>query len=53
MRKAAEIFRRAFPDWRSDLRQLIAEGDPVAENFTAHGARTDRARAARSYANQR
>jgi len=37
MRKAGEIFRRAFPDWRSDPQQLIAEGDLVAENFTAHG----------------
>jgi SnoaL-like polyketide cyclase len=24
MRKAAEIFRRAFPDWRSGVQQLIA-----------------------------
>ena len=37
MRRAGEIFRRAFPDWRSDLQQLIAEGDLVAENFRAHG----------------
>ncbi len=37
MRKAGEIFRHAFPDWRSDVQQLIAEGDLVAENFIAHG----------------
>ena len=37
MRMAAEMFRRAFPDWRSDLQQLIAENDVVAENFVAHG----------------
>jgi predicted ester cyclase len=37
MRQAGAIFRRAFPDWRSDLQQLIAEGDLVAENFRAHG----------------
>ncbi len=37
MRKAGEIFRGAFPDWRSDVQQLIAEGDLVAENFVAHG----------------
>jgi predicted ester cyclase len=37
MRQAGAIFRRAFPDWRSDLQQLIAEDDLVAENFTAHG----------------
>ena len=37
MCKAGEIFRRAFPDWRSDVQQLIAEGDLVAENFIAHG----------------
>jgi predicted ester cyclase len=37
MRTAAEMFRKAFPDWRSDLRHLIAEDDLVAEHFTAHG----------------
>jgi predicted ester cyclase len=37
MRQTADVFRRAFPDWRSDVQQLIAEGDLVAENFTAHG----------------
>jgi hypothetical protein len=28
---ASEMFRRAFPDWRSDGQQLIAEGDLVVE----------------------
>jgi predicted ester cyclase len=37
MRKAAEIFRHGFPDWRSDVQQMIAEGDLVAEHFVAHG----------------
>jgi len=37
MRQAAEIFRSAFPDWRSDQQHLIAEGDLVAEHFVAHG----------------
>jgi predicted ester cyclase len=37
MRRAGEIFRRAFPDWRSDVQQLIAEDDLVVENFIAHG----------------
>jgi predicted ester cyclase len=37
MRKASEMFRTAFPAWRSDMQQLIAEGDLVAESFIAHG----------------
>jgi steroid delta-isomerase-like uncharacterized protein len=37
MRKVAEIMRRAFPDWRSDVQHMIAEGDLVAEHFVAHG----------------
>jgi predicted ester cyclase len=37
MRQAAEVFRRAFPDWRSDVQHLIADGDLVAENFIARG----------------
>jgi steroid delta-isomerase-like uncharacterized protein len=36
-RKACEVIRRAFPDWRSDIQQMIAEGDLVAEHFIAHG----------------
>ena len=36
-RQAAELFRNAFPDWRSDVLHLIAEGDLVTEHFVAHG----------------
>jgi predicted SnoaL-like aldol condensation-catalyzing enzyme len=35
IRQAAGLFRRAFPDWRSDDLHLIAEGDLVAEHFVA------------------
>ena len=37
MRAAAAYFRRALPDWHSDIEQLIAEGDLVVERFTARG----------------
>jgi predicted ester cyclase len=37
MRQAAAVFRAAFPDWRSDVEQLVAEGDLVVEVFTARG----------------
>jgi predicted ester cyclase len=37
MRTAAEMFRKAFPDWRSEVQHLIAEGDLVAEHFAARG----------------
>jgi predicted ester cyclase len=40
MRLAAASFRQALPDWRSDLEQLIAEGDIVVERFTASGTHT-------------
>ena len=36
-REAAARIRAAFPDWHSDLHLLIAEGDYVAEHFTASG----------------
>lgn len=39
-RQTGEMMRRAFPDWRSDLLQLIAEDDLVVENFVAHGTHT-------------
>ncbi len=37
VRMAAEVFRRACPDWHSDLDQLVCEGDVVVERFTASG----------------
>jgi predicted SnoaL-like aldol condensation-catalyzing enzyme len=37
MRQAGEVFRRAFPDWRSEDEQLVAEGDLVVESFVASG----------------
>jgi predicted ester cyclase len=37
IRQAAALFRRAFPDWRSDDQQVIAEDDLVVEHFVAHG----------------
>jgi steroid delta-isomerase-like uncharacterized protein len=37
MRQASEVFRQAFPDWRSDVQQMIAEGDLVAKHFVARG----------------
>jgi steroid delta-isomerase-like uncharacterized protein len=37
MRQAAAMFRRALPDWHSEVEQLVAEGDTVVERFTASG----------------
>lgn len=37
MRSAAAMMRAGFPDWHSELHQLIAEGDVVVERFTAGG----------------
>ena len=37
MRQTAQVFRQTFPDWHSRLEALIAEGDLVAERFTARG----------------
>jgi predicted ester cyclase len=37
MRQASQMFRSAFPDWRSEVVQLIAENDLVVENFVACG----------------
>ena len=34
---ASRIIRAAFPDWRSEVHLLVAEGDYVAEHFTASG----------------
>jgi steroid delta-isomerase-like uncharacterized protein len=37
MRAAGEMMRAGFPDWRSEVHELIAEGDLVVERFTASG----------------
>ena len=37
MRGAGEVIRAAFPDWHSDVEELIAAGDKVVERFTASG----------------
>jgi steroid delta-isomerase-like uncharacterized protein len=37
MRQAAELFRQAFPDWRSDVQHMIAEDDLLVEHFIAQG----------------
>jgi steroid delta-isomerase-like uncharacterized protein len=36
-REASRRIRAALPDWHSDVHALIAEGDYVAEHFTASG----------------
>jgi predicted ester cyclase len=40
MRQAAVLFRAACPDWHSELKQLVEEGDVVVERFTARGTRS-------------
>lgn len=37
MRAAARMCRDGFPDWHSEVHLLIAEGDLIAEVFTARG----------------
>ena len=37
MRQAGALFRRALPDWHSDLGIVVGEGDLVVEHFTASG----------------
>jgi steroid delta-isomerase-like uncharacterized protein len=37
MRTAGAMMRAAFPDWHSELHELVAEGDIVVERFTASG----------------
>jgi steroid delta-isomerase-like uncharacterized protein len=36
-RHAATVIRASFPDWRSDVHLLVAEGDYVVERFMASG----------------
>ena len=33
----ARMVRQAFPDWHSELEELVAENDRVAERWTGHG----------------
>jgi len=40
LRRAAALFRQALPDWHSDVAQLVAEDDTVAERFRASGTHT-------------
>ena len=40
MRSAGAMFRSVFPDWHSDMHQLVAEDDIVVERFTASGTHT-------------
>ena len=40
MRRAGDLFRRALPDWHSDIGMLVAEGDIVVERFRAGGTHT-------------
>ncbi|GEL24791.1 hypothetical protein PSU4_37450 [Pseudonocardia sulfidoxydans NBRC 16205] len=37
MRGAAERFRTALPDWRTEVEHLVAEDDLVVEHFHARG----------------
>ncbi|GAA1573143.1 ester cyclase [Kribbella sancticallisti] len=37
MRAAGAMMRAGFPDWHSEVHQLVAEGDIVVERFTASG----------------
>lgn len=37
MRAAATAMRESFPDWASTVHRYVAEGDLVAEHFTAAG----------------
>jgi hypothetical protein len=52
MRQASQMFRSAFPDWRSEVVQLIAEGRPGGGELrgprhtsrSSHGRDPDRTR---------
>lgn len=32
-----ESFRKAFPDWQMELKEMVAEGDTVVARFKCHG----------------
>lgn len=36
-KQAFEYFRSAFPDWREDIEELVAEGNRVAARFKCSG----------------
>jgi len=37
LRRAFAAFRAAFPDWRQDIVELVAEGDTVVAHFRCTG----------------
>jgi steroid delta-isomerase-like uncharacterized protein len=37
LKSFARMLRAAFPDWRSQVEELVAEDDRVAERWTGHG----------------
>ena len=37
LKRFASTFRGSFPDWHSTFEELVAEGDRVAERWTARG----------------
>ena len=41
-REDFESFRSAFPDWRMEIKELIAEGDTVVAHFVCHGTHLGR-----------
>ena len=40
LKQFARTLRSAFPDWRSELEELIEEDDRIAERWTGHGTQT-------------
>jgi predicted ester cyclase len=40
LRTAFTEFLRAFPDWRQEVVELVAEGDTVVARFRCHGTQT-------------
>ncbi|HLJ67937.1 MAG TPA: ester cyclase [Chloroflexota bacterium] len=37
LKSFARLLRGAFPDWHSEVEELVGEGDRVAERWTGHG----------------